>query len=107
MAKVSPTVFGEEPKQPSTRDGSKFAGQKLSDIYVLELFAGTARLTKHFRKKGFRGLAFDKSSKRAESQEILEFDLSVQDELASLLSFIRTKADQIALVHMAPPCGTA
>ena len=52
-------------------------------------------------------MAFDKSSKRSEGQVILEADLSNQGEVQSLLSFIRLKADQIAFIHMAPPCGTA
>jgi hypothetical protein len=52
-------------------------------------------------------MAFDKSSKRSEGQRILEADLSNQEEVESLLSFIRLKADFIAYIHMAPPCGTA
>ena len=57
--------FGGEPKS-KPKKGDRFAGRKLSDIYVLELFAGTARLTRSFKKKGFRSLAFDKTSKRSE-----------------------------------------
>ena len=52
-------------------------------------------------------MAFDKSSKRSEGQVILEADLSNKGEVQSLLSFIRLKADQIAFIHMALPCGTA
>ena len=98
--------LGEEPSKSQIGD-NWFAGQKLSDIYVLELFAGTARLTRSFKRKGFKGLAFDKSSKRAEGQNVLEFDLSNLEEVNSLLRFIKARAKQIALVHMAPPCGTA
>ena len=98
--------LGEEPSKSQAGD-NLFQGQKLSDIYVLELFAGTARLTRSFKKKGFKGLAFDKSSKRADGQSVLEFDLSNLEEVNSLLRFIKARAKQIALVHMAPPCGTA
>ena len=98
--------LGEEPSKSQIGD-KWFTGQKLSDIYVLELFAGTARLTRSFKRKGFKGLAFDKSSKRAEGQNVLEFDVSNLEEVNSLLRFIKARAKQIALVHMAPPCGTA
>ena len=84
-----------------------FAGQRLGDINVLELFAGTARLTKSFKRKGVRALALDKTSRRSEGQDVLEFDLSKRDEVDSLLSFIKANAKRIALVHMAPPCGIA
>ena len=52
-------------------------------------------------------MAFDKTSKRSEGQVILEVDLSKREEVESLLDFLRLKASQIAVVHMAPPCGTA
>ena len=98
--------LGEEPKLVFEK-GRKHCGQKLSDIYVIELFAGTARLTKCLRKQGFQAMAFDRTSKRSEGQHILEADLSNKEEVESLLSFLRLKADFIAFVHMAPPCGTA
>ena len=97
---------GEEPTSLPSK-GKLFAGRKLSDIYVLEVFAGTARLTKSFKRKGFRALAFDQTSKRSEGQDILEFDLSKKEEVDSLLSFIKDHHDRVALVHLAPPCGTA
>ena len=98
--------LGEEPRLAFEKD-RKHCGQKLSDIYVLELFAGTARLTKCLRKQGFQAMAFDRTSKRSEGQHILEADLSNREEVESLLSFLRLKAGFIAFVHMAPPCGTA
>ena len=112
-------IRGEEPRDEMRRKGlgeeprlsftscQKHSGQKLSDVYTLELFAGTARLTKCLRQHGLQGMAFDKSSKRSEGQRIFEADLSNQEEVESLLSFIRLKADFIAYIHMAPPCGTA
>ena len=98
--------LGEEPRL-AFGAGCKHAGQKLNDIYVIELFAGTARLTKCLRKQGFQAMAFDRTSKRSEGQHILEADLSNREEVEALLSFLRLKADFIAFVHMAPPCGTA
>ena len=98
--------LGEEPT-PAVSHSRNFSGRKLEDIYVLELFAGTARLTKSMKQKGFQAMAFDKSSKRAEGQTVLEADLSNKDEVESLVSFIQLKANQIAFIHLAPPCGTA
>ena len=99
-------MLGEEPSLETSR-GRTFSGVKLNDIYVLELFAGTARLTKSLKSKGFQAMAFDKTSKRSEGQVILEADLSNRDEVESLLEFINLKAGQIAFVHLAPPCGTS
>ena len=98
--------LGEEPSLPS-RDGKNFQGQTVRDLFVLELFAGTARLTQCFGRHGFKAMAFDNTSKRSEGQSILEFDLSNRDGIDSLLSFIESNAARIALIHLAPPCGTA
>ena len=104
--KVIGKNLGEEPRQVLDED-QKFQGQAVKDLYFLELFAGTARLTKCFGQSGFKAMAFDKTSKRSEGQSVLEYDLSNRDEVESLLSFIKLNADRIALIHLAPPCGTA
>ena len=104
--KVDGEPLGEEPRRSIEKD-LKFQGQAVKDLYFLELFAGTARLTKCFGRSGFKAMAFDKTSKRSEGQSVLEYDLSNKDEVASLLRFIELNADRIALIHLAPPCGTA
>ena len=63
---------------------------RLSELFVLELFAGTDKLTKCLKHHGF--IAFDKTSKRSEGQVILEADLSNKEEVESLLDFVRLKA---------------
>ena len=93
---------GVEPTEPRA-GGNKFHGQAVKDIFVLELFAGTARLTKCFGRKGFKAMAFDKTNKRSEGQSVIEYDLSNTDEVDSLISFISTHAEQIALIHF---CST-
>ena len=104
--KVDGGPLGVEPRQGLDKD-LKFQGHAVKDLYFLELFAGTARLTKCFGQSGFKAMAFDKTSKRSEGQSVLEYDLSNRDEVMSLLSFIKANADRIALIHLAPPCGTA
>ena len=106
LDRVPRKVLGEEPSQTASSRRT-FAGMRLNDIYVLEIFAGTARLSKSLKLKGFQAMAFDKTSKRSEGQVILEADLSNKEEVKALLEFIRLKADQIAFIHLAPPCGTS
>ena len=98
--------LGEKPRRSLEKD-LKFQGHAVKDLYFLELFAGTARLTKCFGQAGLKAMAFDKTSKRSEGQSVLEYDLSNRDEVDSLLRFIEINADLIALIHLAPPCGTA
>ena len=110
-------VRGEEPademrrkglgEEPSLDPDLRFKGLRLDDIFVVELFAGTARLTKSLKRTGFQAMAFDRSTKRSEGQVILEADLSNREEVSSFLDFVKLKAQQIAYIHMAPPCGTA
>ena len=98
--------LGEEPR-PAAQPDQSHSGQRLCDLYVIELFAGTARLTRCMKKAGFQAMAFDKTSKRSEGQVILEADLTNKEEVSSFLDFVRLKARQVVYIHMAPPCGTA
>ena len=104
--KVLRAELGEEPR-PAAQPDQSHSGQRLCDLYVIELFAGTARLTRCMKKAGFQAMAFDKTSKRSEGQVILEADLTNKEEVSSFLDFVRLKARQVAYIHMAPPCGTA
>ena len=98
--------LGEEPSWAFDPD-LRFKGLRLGDIFVVERFAGTARLTKSLKRTGFQAMAFDRSTKRSEGQVILQADLSNREEVSSFLDFVKLKAQQIAYIHMAPPCGTA
>ena len=97
-------VLGEEPSQTAS-SRQTFAGMGLDDIHVLEIFAGTVRLSKSLKLKGFQAMAFGKTSKKSEGQAILEADLSNRDEVKALFEFIRLKANEIAFIHLASPCG--
>ena len=98
--------LGEEPSLACSFD-QRFKGQKLNGMYAIELFAGTARVTKCLKQNCFQAMAFDRTSKRSEGQVILEADLSNKEEVSSFIDFVRLKASQISFIHMAPPCGTA
>ncbi|CAE7215287.1 unnamed protein product [Symbiodinium sp. CCMP2592] len=73
---------------------------------VIEVFAGTARLSTACQKLGFRTLAIDKSTARGRFP-IQRLDLTDADDLCILLDIIRLEAANIVWIHCAPPCGTA
>ena len=70
------------PQPPSVEKNSKrFSGMDLQDLLVIELCAGTARLTKTIRTHGMRGLAVDKSKDRGCGTEIMILDLTRDHDL--------------------------
>ena len=73
---------------------------------VLEVFAGTARLSSVCQRIGFRALAVDKVSTKSRFP-IQQLDLTLADDLTLLLDIIRLEAGNLAWIHCAPPCGTA
>ena len=73
---------------------------------VIEVFAGTARLSQACQAVGFRTLPVDKSSKRSRFATH-HLDLTQPDDVQALLDIITLEADNLELVHLAPPCGTS
>ena len=73
---------------------------------VIEVFAGSARLSKACRDAGFGTLAID--HKRGEASfPVLCLDLTVPKDQFRLRDILLHEAGNIALLHFAPPCGTA
>lgn len=72
----------------------------------LEVFGGSARLTKHFCKLGYDGNAIDwvRNASRPEGPSVL-LDLC-SDTGRRLLTKLLTSG-RVAYTHFAPPCGTA
>jgi hypothetical protein len=85
----------------------KFSALELQELLVVEVCAGTARLTKTVRARGIRGLAIDKSRDRSCGTEIMILDLTVEHDLNFLSQILTAEAGRIALVFISPPCGTA
>ena len=85
----------------------RFNGVNIEDLVVLETGAGSARLTKAARAKGFQGIAVDHSSERSCGVDICEFELADPEQLESLLQYIRKYAAFIVANWIAPSCGTA
>ena len=97
---------GNEKHQTSATEG-KFHNMNVEDIIILEVCAGSARLTKIARAAGFKGVAIDHSTKRSCGVDICVFDLTDPSQFSDLLEYIRRDADRIALIWIAPSCGTA
>ena len=63
----------------------KFHNVSLEDIIILEVCAGSARLTKTARGMGFKGVAIDHSDKQSCGVDICIFDLTDPAQLQDLL----------------------
>ena len=86
---------------------SRFHNMDIGQMYILEICAGSARLTKAAREQGFKGLAFDHSDGRSCGIEICNIELADPQQLQDLLEFITVEAPDIAAIWIAPSCGTA
>ena len=79
--------------------------QLFENMLVLEIFAGSSNLSVEIRKAHLRGEAVDKTIGRAKGP-ISVLDLTLEKDVEFLAKFIRQEADNICLMHFAPPCGT-
>ena len=77
-----------------------FSGLELQDLLVVEICAGSARLTKTVRSKGMRGLAIDKTKNRSCGTEIMVLDLTLEQDLRILLQLLKSESKRIALVFI-------
>ena len=91
----------------SSNSFPKFAGKCIGDLLFLEIFAGTARLSKIARDTGFQTLPIDKTAARASQIFIAQYDLTEPEALQAVLDILHTEKDRILAVHLAPACGTA
>eukprot|EP00435_Cladocopium_sp_Y103_P072753 s158_g41.t1 len=101
---------GEKPDVSSfttSAEGKSFSGVPLQDVMVLEIFAGTARLSRAIRDLGMKAFAVDKDNKRSTGIHIATYDLNDPDRLHALCDFIKLHKDIILWAHFAPSCGTA
>ena len=84
-----------------------FTGLALSELLFVEIFAGTARLSKHAREAGFRVLPVDKTAARSSQIYIAQYDITDPCQFKSLLQVLESEKGHLAAVHLAPACGTA
>ena len=79
----------------------------MEDLLFIEIFAGTARLSKAAKATGFQVLPVDKSTSRAVQIHIAQYDLADPDALDTLMDLVREERQRIVAIHLAPACGTA
>lgn len=105
---VSPVESSQTPKVLlDSVVHEKFAGKSLSKILMVELYAGSARLSRACQQMGVRSIAVDKTSQRSQGTRIFVCDVTDPAELATLESFLAAEKEDLAWVHFAPACGTA
>ena len=85
----------------------KFSGKCIGDLLFVEIFAGSARLSKVARDSGFQALPIDKTTARASQIFIAQYDLTEQESLHAIIDILTTEKERILAVHLAPACGTA
>ena len=100
----------EEMKNNHTQGGpasaKSFRGMSLEDLFIIEICAGSARLSKVAHQCGFRTMAVDHSTARSCGFPICVFDLTDPDDLERMVQFIEESADSILGIWIAPSCGT-
>ena len=108
------SAISEDNKGPQTSEdsGSRtnlkcFTDVAVSDLLFVEIFAGTARLSKHARDAGFSILPVDKTAPRSSQIYIAQYDVMDKDQFEALMEVLQSEKHRIAAVHLAPACGTA
>ena len=74
---------------------------------VLEIFAGTCRLSKACRGLGLQALSVDKDVNRAENAVVAKYDLCDANHFSTLEQLVRAERHRLVHAHFAPSCGTA
>lgn len=74
-----------EKRDELCHDRQRFTGLATSDLLLLEIYAGTARLSKAARDAGLQVLPIDKTSVRASQIFVAQYDVTNPEELSALL----------------------
>ena len=74
---------------------------------VVEIFAGSCRLSKACKNLGFQVAAIDKDKNRSENFTTYQCDVGNSDELKLLKEYLDSEQLALLHVHFAPSCGTA
>ena len=102
---------GQSPKPQHTTpkgDGfQRFMNMNLTDLLFVEVFAGTARLSKAVKEFGVEVLPVDKTSTRASQIHIAQYDLTDPEQMEDFMEVLAVEKRRILAIHLAPACGTA
>ena len=81
--------------------------QPKGDPLVLEVFAGSCRLSQQCRRLGLRAFSIDKDPSRSEGAVVAKFDLTNKDDFKAILQYVDSEGQNVIHAHFAPACGTA
>ena len=98
------------PQKPTSPQGDglqRFTNMNLTDLLFVEIFAGTARLSKAVKELGVEVLPVDKTSSRASQIYIAQYDLTDPAQMEDFMEVLAVEKRRILAVHLAPACGTA
>ena len=102
-------VQSPQPQQATPKgDGFQpFMNMNLTDLLFVEVFAGTARLSKAVKELGVEVLPVDKTSSRASQIHIAQCDLTDPEQMEDFMEVLAVEKRRILAIHLAPACGTA
>ena len=99
-----------EPKRQPQIASNDLSGEHLCNKgagLILEIFAGTCRLSKACRGLGLQALSVDKDVNRAENAVVAKYDLCDPNQFSTLEKLVRSERHRLVHAHFAPSCGTA
>ena len=101
-----PTYATEDVSENRTIQG-RFTNFNVADLLFVEVFAGTARLSKEAKSRGLEVLPVDKTSARSTQIHIAQYDLADPEQFGAFMEVLDMEKKRIAAVHLSPACGTA
>ena len=84
----------------------QWTGRNVSEMLIVEIFAGTARLSRACRDLGFRIFPVDKSNARTKQMHLATYDLTLKEDVQALKEVLAREKDNILWAHFSPACGT-
>ena len=82
------------------------SGASLSDCLIIEVFAGTARVRASLRQLGLKSsFGVDKLRSKNVMSAVVIADLCTPEGEELLMSWLRM--DNVVVIFLAPPCGSA
>ena len=97
----------QQPIPPKGDGLQRFTNMNLTDLLFVEIFAGTARLSKAVKELGVEVLPVDKTSARASQIYIAQYDLTDTAQMEDFMEVLEVEKRRILAIHLAPACGTA
>ena len=95
----------QEPTSPK-RDQSLLKKPPLNQLFAIEIFAGTGKLTASIRAMGLPdSFGVDLKLSHTLRSPIIKYDLTNEEHLELVKNLIRSP--KCCFVHFAPPCGTS